>query len=294
VIAARRAGVIGALPRGNAPSFEVFDRWVATIMDDAGANGPWRPPLAVNLSTRLPPDDMERHLSACRQRGVELIISATGDPTDLIRRARDHGLKVFSDAISLRFAGKAIAAGADGVIAIGSGGGGHSGTVNHLTLVAAIRRGFEGTVVMAGAVDNGHAVRAAEVLGADLAYVGTRFIASTESGAPQEYKEMLVQAKADDLVYTRGINGVHANWLKPSMRRVGLDPDRLPPLPEGRPTHGHGHLPAGIVPWQNLWSAGQGTELIEAIEPIETIVARMVRDYRQACALPPFEGTAGA
>lgn len=290
VMAARRAGIVGALPRGNATSFEVFDDWVATIMDDSNLPGPWRPPLAVILSTRQAPDEMERHLVACRRRGVELIISATGDPTELIQRARGQGLLVLCDAVNLRFARKAIAAGAHGVIAIGSGGGGHSGTMNHLTLVAAIRREFDGVVVMAGAVDSGRAVRAAEVIGADLAYVGTRFIASVEAAAPEAYKRMLVEAHADDLTYTRGINGVHANWLKPSMRRAGLDPDALPPLSEGRATDGHGHLPAGIVPWVNLWSAGQGVELIEAVEPVGTIVARMAHEYRQACALPAFAG----
>jgi nitronate monooxygenase len=290
VIAARKAGIIGALPRANAPSFEVFEQWLAAIMDDAQCTGPWRPPVAVNLSTRMPPGEMARHLQACRAHGVELIISATGDPTALIRAARDHGLVVFSDAINLRFAGKAIAAGAHGVIAIGSGGGGHSGSVNHLTLVSAIRRGFDGTVVMAGAVDSGFAVRAAEVLGADLAYVGTRFIASEESGAPEDYKRMLVDAKVEDLMYTNAINGVHANWLKPSMRLQGLDPDRLPAREEGG--HGHGHLPGHVNPWRNLWSAGQGVQLIDEVAPLADIVARMERDYAAACRIGAF-GTAG-
>lgn len=286
VAAARRAGILGALPRANASSFEAFDRWLAQIAEDDAIDAASSPPMAVNLSTRLPPDEMERHLKLCRQRGVELIISATGDPTALIERCRHHGLTVFSDAINLRFARKAIAAGAQGVIAIGSGGGGHSGTINHLTLVSSIRREFDGTVVMAGAVSDGFTVRAAEVLGADLAYMGTRFIATQESGAPPEYKDMLVRSGLEDLIYTPAINGVHANWLKPSMRLLGLDPEHLPPRVEG--SHGYAHLPEHVRPWANLWSAGQGIELITAVEPIAHVVDSIEREYLQACDTPRF------
>lgn len=285
VRAARRSGIVGTLPRANAPSLEVFERWLAEL-EEEGQGDASLPPIGINLSTRMPPAEMEQHLSLCRARGVELIITATGDPTELIRRARDHGLKVFSDAVNLRFADKAIAAGAQGVIAIGSGGGGHSGSINHLTLVAAIRRNFDGTVVMAGAVGNGRAVRAAEVLGADLAYVGTRFIATDESGAPPAYKKMLVEASLTDLSYTNAINGVSANWLVPSMRELGLDPARLPAREPG--VHGHAHLPAHVQPWTNLWSAGQGVELIERIEPMDSVVRSLAREYAQACALPAF------
>ncbi len=284
VQAARRAGVMAALPRANAGSFDVFDRWLCEIManDDPATSAP----LAVNLSTRMQAGDMERHLDLCRRRGVELIISATGDPTLLIQGARDHGLKVFSDAVNLRFANKAIAAGADGIIAIGSGGGGHSGTVNHLTLVSAVRAMFDGTVVMAGAVTNGRAVRAAEILGADMAYMGTRFIATHESGAPPAYKRMLVDATAADLLYTPNVNGVNANWLKSSFRAFGLDPDCLPPRLEG--ARGHGHLPDEVVPWLNLWSAGQGVEEIRDIVAVEELVQELAAQYAEACAIRSF------
>jgi len=288
VIAARRAGIVGALPRGNAPDFATFECWLAQIAEAAA--GQPAPPLAVNLSTRLSPDEMAQHLAACRRHGVELIISATGDPSMLIAQAHDHGMRVFADAVNLRFAEKAIAAGTDGVIAIGAGGGGHSGTVNHLTLVAAIRRRFDGIVVMAGAISDGRAVRAAELLGAELAYVGTRFIASTESGASPAYKQMLVEARATDLAYTPAFNGVPANWLRPSMRRVGLDPDNLPPRPPE--TRGYGHLPDGVVPWSTLWSAGQGVELIEDVRPVADLVAQFEREYRAACAVPVFGSAA--
>lgn len=283
VIAARQAGIVGALARANAPDFKTFERWLSQI---AAADNPDAPPLAVNLSTRLSSEDMDRNLVACRRHGVELIISATGDPTNLIKAARQHDLLVFSDAVNLRFADKAIRAGAHGVIAIGSGGGGHSGTINHLTLVASIRQRFDGTVVMAGAVSNGAAIRAAEVLGADMAYIGTRFIASHESGASTDYKKMLVAAKIDDLVYTPKLNGVSANWLRPSMRNHGLDPDHLPERDEG--THGYAHLPEGVIPWSNLWSAGQGVEHIDSIKSVSEIVDELENGYRAACRVPQF------
>lgn len=291
VMAARRSGILGALPRANAPDFDAFDRWLASILEDAGDDAASLPPVAVNLSTRLEPPEMERNLDLCCRRGVELIISATGNPTALIERARGHGLTVFSDAVNLHFADKAIAAGAHGVIAIGSGGGGHAGAINHLTLVSAIRRNFEGTVVMAGAVGNGYAVRAAEILGADMAYMGTRFIASQEAGAPKLYKDLLVESGVDDVLYTPAINGVPASWLKPSLRLQGLDPTDLPARPPG--VRGTSHLPPQVVPWSNLWSAGQGVELIESIEPLAQIVDTIGQEYARACEVPPF-GRTGA
>lgn len=285
VIAACRAGIVGALPRNNAPDFATFDAWLARI-EAAAAELVVRAPVAVNLSTRLPADDMERHLALCARRGVELIISATGDPSELIHRAHGHGLLVYADAVNLHFARKAMAAQVDGVIAIGAGGGGHSGTINHLTLVAALRREFAGTIVMAGAVSNGAAIRAAEILGADLAYMGTRFTATQESGAPEAYKQMLVEATPGDLAYTDSVNGVPANWLVPSLRAHGLDPRDMPAREPG--VRGHAHLPATVVPWQNLWSAGQGVAEIDDIPSVAQLLDRLEAEYRAAAATPVF------
>lgn len=285
VIAACNAGIVGALPRNNAPDFDTFDRWLAGIQESAASSARFAP-YAVNLSTRLPPSEMDRHLALCAQRGVELIISATGNPTELIARAHGHGLRVYSDAVNLHFARKAIASGADGITAIGAGGGGHSGTINHLTLIAVLRREFSGTIVLAGAIANGAAIRAAEVLGADLAYIGTRFIATRESGAPTEYKEMLKASGTADLAYTESINGVPANWLIPSMRAHGLDPKHMPSRAEGM--RGHSHLPSSVEPWTNLWSAGQGVEEIADIPSVAELVDRLYQEYRAAAQIPAF------
>jgi len=290
-----KAGVIGGLPRQNARSFETFEQWLADIRRDLDRFAAENPrariaPIAVNLATRLPPDELKKHLDVCRRFGVELIISATGDPTELVARVHDWGGKVFHDVTNLRFAEKAIAAGADGLTCIGAGGGGHSGTISHLALIPRIRSIFDGTIIMAGAVSTGAAIRAAEVLGADLAYLGTRFIATQESNAKAEYKELLVTQMSQGLMYTGKIAGVPANWMVESMRRVGLDPDHLPE-PEGKGMR-HDHLPEGVRPWVNLWSAGQGIDLIEDIPTVAELVRRLRREYVAACQTPDMSDVA--
>jgi nitronate monooxygenase len=289
VAEACKAGVIGGLPRQNARSPAEFEAWLAQIrgeLDAARAADPSRriAPVAVNYPTRMAPDDLAANMALCAKYGVEIIISVGGDPTELIRRVHGFGGKVFHDITSLRFAEKAIAAGADGLNCIGAGGGGHSGTISHLALIPRIRAIYDGTIVMAGAVSSGAVIRAAEVLGADLAYLGTRFIATQEADAPEEYKQLLVSQTSTDLVYTGDIAGVPANWMIESIRRVGLDPDNLP-KPLGRGMR-HDHLPEGVTPWKNLWSAGQGVDLIEDIPTVAELVARLRREYVAACEAP--------
>ena len=284
-----KAGVIGGLPRQNARDLEEFEAWLADITEALAAHRQAHPaariaPIAVNYPTRMAPDELAANMALCAKYGVEVIISVGGDPTELIRRVHDFGGKVFHDVTSLRFAEKAIAAGADGLNCIGAGGGGHSGTISHLALIPRLRAIYDGTLVMAGAVSTGAVVRAAEVLGADLAYLGTRFIATQEADAPDEYKELLVSQSSTDLAYTGDIAGVPANWMIESMRRVGLDPDNLP-KPTGRGMR-HDHLPPGVTPWRNLWSAGQGIDLIEDIPTVAELVRRLRAEYVAACETP--------
>ncbi|MGE0429610.1 MAG: NAD(P)H-dependent flavin oxidoreductase [Hydrogenophaga sp.] len=291
VAEACKAGLMGGLPRQNARTFEEFEEWLGAIrrtLDDH-EQGTGRPagPLAVNLATRVAEDELGRHFDACERHGVKVLITVGGDPTSLIRHAHDAGLLVFHDITSIRFAEKAIAAGADGLNCIGAGGGGHSGTISHLALIRTVRAIYQGTIVMGGAVSDGATIRAAEILGADLAYLGTRFIATRESRAPQAYKELLVSQSSADLRYTDGIAGVHANWLVESIRSVGLDPDNLP-RPLGRGMR-HDHLPEGAAPWKNIWSAGQGIDLIHDIPSVAELVQRLRHEYQEACHLPAFE-----
>ncbi|HEY1426486.1 MAG TPA: nitronate monooxygenase [Caulobacteraceae bacterium] len=284
-----KAGVIGGVPRQNARSLEEFESWLAHITEALKAHADANPgariaPIAVNYPTRMAPDDLAAYMALCAKFGVEIIISVGGDPTELIARVHGFGGKVFHDITSMRFAEKAIAAGADGLNCIGAGGGGHSGTITHLALIPRIRAIYDGTLVMAGAVSTGAVVRAAEVLGADLAYLGTRFIATRESDAPDAYKELLVSQTSAELSYTGDIAGVPANWMVESMRRVGLDPDNLP-KPTGRGMR-HDHLPDGVTPWKNLWSAGQGIDLIHDLPSVAELVRRLRREYVAACETP--------
>lgn len=284
-----KAGVIGGLPRQNARDLETFESWLAEIRAALDAHRRAHPhariaPIAVNYPTRMAPDDLRANMALCAKYGVEIIISVGGDPTELIARVHDFGGKVFHDITSLRFAEKAIKAGADGLNCIGAGGGGHSGTISHLALIPKIRAIYGGTIVMAGAVSTGAVIRAAEILGADLAYLGTRFIATKEADAPDEYKALLVSQTSTDLAYTGDIAGVPANWMVESIRRVGLDPDNLP-KPLGRGMR-HDHLPASVVPWKNLWSAGQGIDLIDDIPSVAELVTRLRREYVAACETP--------
>jgi nitronate monooxygenase len=291
VAEACKAGLMGGLPRQNALSFEEFEAWLGTIRQalnehEQVTGGP-AGPLAVNLATRVPEEQLGQHFEACGRHGVKVLITVGGDPTALIGHAHDAGLLVFHDITSIRFAEKAIAAGADGLNCIGAGGGGHSGTTSHLALIRAVRAIYQGTIVMGGAVSDGATIRAGEILGADLAYLGTRFIATRESRAPQAYKDLLVSQTSADLRYTDGIAGVHANWLVESIKSVGLDPENLP-RPLGRGMR-HDHLPEGAAPWKNIWSAGQGIDLIHDIPSVAELVQRLRDEYREACRLPAFD-----
>jgi len=286
-----KAGVIGGLPRQNARDIETFEAWLREITAALAAHRDTEPdariaPIAVNLPARMPPADLAANMALCGKYGIDIIISVGGDPTELIARVHDFGGNVFHDVTSLRFAEKAIAAGADGLTCIGAGGGGHSGTISHLAMIPRIRAIYDGTIVMAGAVSTGAVVRAAEVLGADLAYLGTRFIATRESDAPEAYKQLLVSQTSADLAYTGDIAGVPANWMVESMRMVGLDPDNLP-KPTGRGMR-HDHLPPGVTPWRNLWSAGQGIDLIEDVPSVAELVRRLRAEYVAACEAPSF------
>lgn len=285
-----KAGLIGGLPRQNARSPEIFEDWLkqirAGIDDHADKTGQPGGPIAVNLPTRFLEDELKAQFELCARYGVKILITVGGDPTELTKRAHDAGLQVFHDVTSFRFAEKAIAAGVDGLNCIGAGGGGHSGTISHLAFIRKVRSIYDGVIVMAGAVSDGATIRAAEILGADLSYLGTRFIATQESEAPQAYKEMLVSASSADLMYTEKVAGVHANWLRPSLELIGMDPNDLPE-PKGRGMR-HDHLPEGAQPWKNIWSAGQGIDLIDDIPSVAELVARLKKEYAQACAIPHF------
>lgn len=219
VVAACKAGIMAGLPRHNAASFEQFEQWLREIRDALDRHRDAVPaatigPLAVNLSTGADAAETARELDLYRRYGVGIVISARGNPSELAARVHDWGGRIFHDVTSLRFAEKAIEAQVDGITCIAAGGGGHSGQISAFALVPRIRAMFAGTILLGGAISTGAGVRAAEMLGADLAYLGTRFIATAEANAPDAYKEMLVSGDAEDVIFSTAINGDGATWLR--------------------------------------------------------------------------------
>jgi nitronate monooxygenase len=290
-----RSGIMGALPRHNARSREEFESWLAAIRCDLDAHQAHHPsaiigPLAVNLIARQVSDEIRADVDVCVRYGVKYFITALGNPKDIASLVHDAGGRVFHDVTSLRFAAKAIESGVDGLTCIGSGGGGHSGTLNALAFIPRVRRLFDGTIIFAGCISDGAAIRAAEILGADLAYLGTRFIATQESEAPTEYKAMLVAESSDGLTYTERVSGIPANWLSASLRRVHLDPHDLPvPIPGAAR---YQHLPADARPWRQIWSAGQGIDLIDDVPSVKDLVQRLRQEYVAACDAPDMRAVA--
>lgn len=282
-----KSGIVGSLTRNHCRDLEELEAQLKTVREAlarvADAN-PGRKigPLAVNISPTFSSDEFRAHLNVCSRYGARIIVTSVGDPTLNAPLVHDAGMLHFHDATTIRFAEKAAAAGVDGIVAIGAGGGGHAGTISHLAFIPQVRAMFAGTVVMAGAVSTGAAIRAAELLGADLAYLGTRFIATKEASAPDAYKAMLVEGGVTEVIYTKGVNGLPASWLKASLRSIGLDPENLS-IPERRGTD---HLPEGKTPWRDIWSGGQGIGLIHDIPSVADLVRRLQEEYVAACAIP--------
>ncbi|MEO7248551.1 MAG: nitronate monooxygenase [Novosphingobium sp.] len=294
-VACCQAGIIGSLTRNHCRDLAELEQQMSAVREALDRFADLHPdrvigPLAVNISPTFGQEEFRAHLAACRRYGVRIIVTSVGDPTLNAPVVQEYGLLHFHDATTIRFAEKAVAAGADGIVCIGAGGGGHAGTVSHLAFIPQVRAMFEGIVVMAGAVSTGAVIRAAEVMGADLAYVGTRMIATRESAAPQAYKDMLIAGGVTDVIYTRGVNGLSASWLKASLRQIGLDPDNLF-IPQGRSTD---HLPADKTPWRDIWSGGQGIGLIDDLPPVAELVRRLQEEYLAACAVSDMAGAARA
>jgi nitronate monooxygenase len=292
-VAACAGGIMGTLTLNNCRTIDEFGAQLATVRAGLDASREQHPGrrvglLAANTSLTLDAAEARRFVSLCARYGVAAVVSANGDPAALAQLVHEAGLQLFHDVTSMKHAEKAIAAGVDGLVAIGAGGGGHSGRISGLAFVPILRQMFDGVIVLAGCVSTGAMIRAAEVLGADLAYLGTRFIATRESMAPEEYKALLVSERAENLAYTAAVNGVPANWMKASLSRAGLDADAMP-VPARR---GTGHLPGGIRPWRDIWSAGQGVSLISDIPSAGELILRLRAEYVEACGTPDMAATA--
>lgn len=282
VTATCRAGMMGALPRHNARTAEEFALWLDAIAGELARYREANPdarigPVAVNFVLGRPIAEIVPELDQCIAHGIRHFITALGSPAEVAKAIHDRGGYIFHDVTTVRFAQKAAAAGVDGLICIGGGGGGHAGTVNPFAFIPAVRAFFDGAIVYAGCVGNGAAIRAAQVLGADFVYLGTRFIATQEARAPDAYKRMLVEGTAEDLRYSAGITGVNANWLAASLAERGIDLGAVGPF-----SRDYAHLPEGVRPWRDVWSAGQGMELIDDCLDVATLVDRLRDEYDTA------------
>jgi nitronate monooxygenase len=283
VIAQAKAGMIASFPTPNARTSEILDDWMRQIADELTGDpdaATWAANLVVHPSNDRLPADMECVL----RYKPPLVITALGSPARVVEAVHSYGGLVFADVNSVGFARKAAAAGVDGLVLVASGAGGHTGLTSGFAFVEEVRQFWAGPIVLGGAISTGQAIRAAEVLGADLAYVGTAFIACCESLAEPGYKEMVVGACAEDIVPSKGITGVTANWLRGSLIAGGYDPAKMP---EDK-TPNFENAQDDAKAWKNVWSAGQGVGAVKNIEPIAQIVARLKSEYDAACKLPRF------
>jgi nitronate monooxygenase len=291
IIACCRAGVIGGFQAANAGPPESFAVWcevLAAARTQALAAGEPFAPFVVNLLATAARDEgaHRARLDICRAHRWPLILTTGGDPSAVVEEAHDWGARVLHDVTTVRHIDKAVGAGVDGLMLVTAGSGGLAGTLNPFAFVAEARRRFDGVLVLAGGIAEGRGVAAALALGADIACLGTRFIATQESGVPDAYRRMVVECCADDVIYTDALAGLPANFLKPSIIDNGLDPAHLPP-PRGR---FRPDLPDGVRPWRTLWSAGHSAGLVHDAPSVAEVVGRLAGEFERHCVTPDWRG----
>jgi nitronate monooxygenase len=276
VIAACKAGVLGSFPTPNCRTTADLEQWLREIAAavDPETDAGW----AVNLMMHRSNSRRFEDLDLAVKYEAPLVISALGSPREAVEEVHAYGGKIYADVINPLFARKAIDAGVDGLVLVAAGAGGHTGPMSGFAFVEEVRQFWDGDIVLGGGISSGRGIRAAEVLGADYAYMGTRFIATRESMADPRYKQMVVDADGMDIVCSDSITGVKANWLRASLEQSGLDPDNLPPA---------GAIDviksaADAKRWRDIWAAGQGVGAIHDIVTIAELVDRLVQEYRQA------------
>lgn len=284
VLAACRAGIVGAFPTPNARPIEVLDDWMRQITeghakarDELGAQrvGPWCANLVTHSSNARLPED----LALIAKYQPPVVVTALGSPRPAIEVVHSYGGIVLADVINLGLARKAVAAGADGLACISAGAGGHTGFLSPFAFVSALREFFDGVIVVGGGISDGWGVAGAIACGADLVYMGTRFIPTSESMAAPEYKQMLVDSTVDDLIVSAGVTGTPASWLKPSLVANGLDPANLPAAPARSYDSSQS---IASKKWRDVWAAGQGVGAIKSVEPLGQVVDRLANEYAAA------------
>ncbi|WP_219220333.1 NAD(P)H-dependent flavin oxidoreductase [Variovorax boronicumulans] len=283
VLAQCLAGVVGSFPALNARPKELLDEWLTQITGTLAAARAAEPqrriaPFAVNQIIHASNDRLDDDMALCVKHRVPIVITSLSAPTDYVAPIHAYGGLVFHDVTNVRHAKKALEAGVDGLILVCAGAGGHAGTMSPFALVSEVRQFFDGPIALSGSITSGAHVAAARAMGADLAYVGTRFIATPEANAQEGYKKMIVDSAAAEVTYTPLFTGVHGNYLARSIAAAGLDPANLPTADKTSMNFGS----TRIKPWKDVWGAGQGVGNIREVLPTAELIARMVQEYQGA------------
>ena len=285
VIEQCKSGLIGSFPALNARPAELLDDWLAQITETLANERDAHPerkiaPFAVNQIIHTSNDRLEHDMQACEKHRVPVIITSLRAPTDVAAAVHRWGGLVFHDVTTIRHAEKALEAGVDGLILVASGAGGHAGTISPFALVSEVRKFYDGPIILSGAITNGNSILAAQAMGADFAYIGTRFIASKEANADPRYKQMIVDSAAKDILYTPFFTGIPGNYLTPSIVASGLDPNALQAQDNSSTNFGS----TRVKPWKDVWGAGQGVGTIDSIDTVADISRRMQEEYAAACS----------
>lgn len=283
VIAQCQAGIVGSFPALNARPRDRLEDWIQQIKEELAAYAEQHPeekvaPFAVNQIVHASNTRLQHDLEVCIRHEVPIIITSLRPPAEVVDAAHSYGGLVFHDVISIRHARKAIGQGVDGIIAVTAGAGGHAGTLSPFALVKEIRKEFDGTIILSGSMSNGGDILAAQAMGADLAYFGTRFIATEEAHAMPDYKSMIVDSAAADIIYSSYFSGVHGNYLRPSIERAGYDPDELDES-QGKQMDFAEREKSAAKAWKDIWSAGQGVGCIDEIIPARELILRIEAEY---------------
>ena len=286
VIAQCKAGIIGSFPALNARPAEVLDEWLTRINTELEEYKAANPdavvaPYAVNQICHASNDRLMEDMETCVKHKVPIIITSLRPPAEIVEAAHSYGGVVYHDVINVKHARKAAEEGVDGLILVCAGAGGHAGALSPFALLREVKEWFDGTILLSGAIGDGFCVASALAMGADLAYMGTRFIATEEANADQNYKDMLIQSAADDIVYSSLFTGVMGNYLKPSIAAAGLDPNNLPEADKSKMNFGSGGN-MKTKAWKDIWGSGQGIGGIQHVEPVEAVVSRLETEYRTA------------
>jgi nitronate monooxygenase len=294
VAAQCKAGIVGCFPHVNARPSSQLDEWLAGLrreLDDYQSANPEAivAPFGVNLVVHHSVPRHVEDLALVVKHRVPIVLTSLGHPGVVVDQVHAYGGLVFCDVTSARHARKAAEAGVDGLVCVGAGAGGHASNQSAFSLVREIREFWQGCLVMGGGIGDGYQIRSAEVLGADLAYIGTRFLASEESNASAPYKQMVIEAGFDELVNTDRLTGISCNYLKPSLDACGIEVDKLPP----KRADVSAINDSSAKLWKDIWTAGHGVGTIHDTPTVATLVERMRVEYRRACALPPSPAIAG-